>query len=459
MKQLISLFVLLFIAEGYTQSNTFRIDFDFARFRNNDSSGYLEIYYSFLQAGLTRHNEDTAVVVKGFLDIGITGKTDKNFTFSKEYQFKNSYSKTDSAGITGSLMGVLGYVLPFGEYELKLGARDSENPELFASYDYTIRILPEPKALFTISDIQLAASIKKGEDENSIFYKNTYEVTPNPTLVYGESLPVLYYYTEFYGVNKNVNADILRIDLSIINSKDNFVYKKAKYVGRTNPSIVEAGAINIFKYPSGAYTLVVSLADTVSDNKALVQKRFYIYNPNVLDTASTVTGDLDFFSSEFSGMSDEEVENAYKYIRYITTKDEQNRWGGLTTMDAKKNFLYNFWKSRDNIPETSENEFKKEYFKRINYADGHFRAFQKKGWETERGRIYIMYGEPSEIERYPNQVDTKPYEIWTYHNIEGGVIFVFGDLTGYSDYTLLHSTHRGELRDENWLRRISSLNK
>lgn len=128
-------------------------------------------------------------------------------------------------------------------------------------------------------------------------------------------------------------------------------------------------------------------------------------------------------------------------------------------MDAKKNFLYNFWKSRDNIPETSENEFKKEYFKRINYADGHFRAFQKKGWETERGRIYIMYGEPSEIERYPNQVDTKPYEIWTYHNIEGGVIFVFGDLTGYSDYTLLHSTHRGELRDENWLRRISSLNK
>jgi hypothetical protein len=65
-----------------------------------------------------------------------------------------------------------------------------------------------------------------------------------------------------------------------------------------------------------------------------------------------------------------------------------------------------------------------------------------------------MYGEPDEIERFPSELDKKPYEIWHYNSIEGGVIFVFGDVTGFSNFELLHSTKRGELRDDNWMRKI-----
>jgi hypothetical protein len=65
-----------------------------------------------------------------------------------------------------------------------------------------------------------------------------------------------------------------------------------------------------------------------------------------------------------------------------------------------------------------------------------------------------MYGEPTEIERYPNQIESRPYEIWSYDSLEGGVVFIFADLTGFSDYQLVHSTKRGELRDDNWQRRI-----
>ena len=67
-----------------------------------------------------------------------------------------------------------------------------------------------------------------------------------------------------------------------------------------------------------------------------------------------------------------------------------------------------------------------------------------------------MYGEPSEVERYPNQTDTKPYEIWHYNDLEGGVLFIFADLTGFSDYTLINSTKRGEISDSDWQRKISS---
>jgi len=57
---------------------------------------------------------------------------------------------------------------------------------------------------------------------------------------------------------------------------------------------------------------------------------------------------------------------------------------------------------------------------------------------------------------YPNETNMKPYEIWYYNRIEGGVLFIFGDLTGYNDYELLSSTKRGEIRDDNWQRRITT---
>ena len=82
-------------------------------------------------------------------------------------------------------------------------------------------------------------------------------------------------------------------------------------------------------------------------------------------------------------------------------------------------------------------------------------ALDKEGWQTDRGRVYMIYGEPSEIERFPNETNTKPYEIWHYNEIEGGVVFIFGDITGFNDYQLLHSTKRGEIRDDYWMRRIA----
>jgi hypothetical protein len=77
--------------------------------------------------------------------------------------------------------------------------------------------------------------------------------------------------------------------------------------------------------------------------------------------------------------------------------------------------------------------------------------------ETDRGRCHIVYGRPSEIDRYPSQLDSKPYEIWRFDDIEGGVEFVFGDISGFGDYKLLHSTKRGELRDDAWKNRVQTL--
>ena len=154
-------------------------------------------------------------------------------------------------------------------------------------------------------------------------------------------------------------------------------------------------------------------------------------------------------------MSDEELDDFYNKSKYIASSQEKQKYESLTEVGAKREFLTQFWDARDDEINDGKNQTLVLYIKRIKESNERFGGLSKEGWKTDRGRVYIIYGEPSEISRYPNQIETKPYEIWRYDNIEGGVEFDFGDLTGFSDYMLLNSTKRGELRDDNWLNRLA----
>jgi GWxTD domain-containing protein len=119
-----------------------------------------------------------------------------------------------------------------------------------------------------------------------------------------------------------------------------------------------------------------------------------------------------------------------------------------------RRFLAVFWKIRDRDPSTALNEFKQTYFENIALADTRFSTSIKLGWRTDRGRVLLLYGRPDEIERNPSSIDTKPYETWFYYSLDGGVQFIFGDVSGFGEYELMHSTHRNEIHDPNWRARI-----
>ena len=118
--------------------------------------------------------------------------------------------------------------------------------------------------------------------------------------------------------------------------------------------------------------------------------------------------------------------------------------------------MYHFWKARDLTPEDSRNEFKFEYLRRVSIANDRYQTMNKKGWATDQGRVFCLYGEASDIERYPAEMEAIPYEIWRYDHIEGSVIFVFADLFGFSEMSLIHSTKHGELRDDDWHRKVNA---
>src|SRR6266480_4404385 len=142
----------------------------------------------------------------------------------------------------------------------------------------------------------------------------------------------------------------------------------------------------------------------------------------------------------------QEVSSSYKKwlnedVAYIITDEERAAFKQLSNDEERDNFIEAFWQRRDPTPDTVENEFKEEHYRRIAYANEHFAAGIP-GWKSDRGRIYIVYGPADEIESHPSggtyerpmeegggSTSTYPFEDWRYRYIEGigqEVIIEFG---------------------------------
>ncbi len=118
-------------------------------------------------------------------------------------------------------------------------------------------------------------------------------------------------------------------------------------------------------------------------------------------------------------------------VRWIITDEELSAFKKLSNNAERDTFIEGFWQRRDPTPDTAENEYKEEHYRRIAYANEHFAAGMP-GWRTDRGRIYIMFGPPTSIDSHPmggpyqrpaeeggGQTETFPFEVWRYRYLEG----------------------------------------
>ena len=118
----------------------------------------------------------------------------------------------------------------------------------------------------------------------------------------------------------------------------------------------------------------------------------------------------------------------YNKVRYIITQQEKKVFLELPHSERKE-FREEFWKKRDPTPETEENEFKTTYFNRIEKADELFIGEGRQGWATDRGRIYILFGPPTQrMTSFPSSLSNAYREIWYYGNFP--VVFIDRYCTG-----------------------------
>ncbi len=138
-------------------------------------------------------------------------------------------------------------------------------------------------------------------------------------------------------------------------------------------------------------------------------------------------------------------------VVYIITPEERGAFLHLSTNEEREQFIEQFWQRRNPDPDSPENTFKEEHYRRIAYANEHF-ASGIPGWKTDRGRIYIMWGKPDEIDSHPSggtydrpaeegggETSTFPFEDWRYRYLEGigeNVELEFVDPTMTGEYHL-----------------------
>jgi TonB family protein len=123
-------------------------------------------------------------------------------------------------------------------------------------------------------------------------------------------------------------------------------------------------------------------------------------------------------------------------VSYIITAPEKAAFNNLPTDTERDRFVEQFWEQRNPTPGSSSNPFKEEYYRRLAYANEHF-AGDIPGWKTDRGRIYITYGPPDEIESHP--AGTPPFDHWRYYHLDGlgqNVDFAFVDRKGDGNYSI-----------------------
>ncbi|MBC8186512.1 GWxTD domain-containing protein [candidate division KSB1 bacterium] len=444
---LIALVTLCFtwlFAQDLTPPGSLNLNLDYARFRYDEQLCYLEIYYSFYPFQLTYNLLDGKYTGGVKLFTRLTNNKTKKLAIDEQTSLPIVINDTTEASFRYPFISQAGYALPLGEYTLQVMAADSINPSRQDSISLPVSLQGYPDKL-VCSDLELCSNVKSSSKKDDPFSKNSLEVIPNATLIFGVTAhPVIFHYLELYHLNPDETYTVKTLIKDFQGKIIRESSKSRKYGVRNT---TEVGMTNVTSIVSGKYNYCIELSDKKSHVLTQTKKAFYIYNPH-LQAKPVTTPSIQ--ESEFAGLSGDALSNEFRQAKYMATEEEIKIFKQIDSETGKREFLVKFW------TEVEKGRFDYSPIKRAQYlhlievANENYREMGKEGWRTDRGRVYILYGKPDDIERFPSLGESKPYEIWRYHRIESGVEFVFIDRLGYGYYELVHSTKRGELWNDDW---------
>lgn len=450
---------ILSLTTGIFAQKELNFEFDYARFNYDSTSVYIEFYYELNPKNMHFIPTSTGQLSEAVVHLEMKNAATNEFVINKDWKIQNTVTLAEMDSVSKNVSDVMGFVIPTGKYSLLVTIKDTKDPSINKTINESIVLEPFKTSKYSISDLEIARNIKiEGADKKSLFYKNSIEIIPNPSMIYTRQSPVLFFYAELYNLKSADSNSDFSLVRNLFNSSGVSVHKNSKSLKQTDQALVEYGVINLSKLPTDSYSLELNLVEPVSNKSYTSTKRFYLYNPNVVDTNRTSNINAKVIGSEYGILSLEECNKMFSYAKYIASQKEIEQYSKLDSLNAKREFLFNFWKVRDDNPATAKNEIKEEYMNRVAIANKNYTRMNKEGYLTDRGRVVLLFGEPDQKDFYNSDSEVKPYEVWFYNQIEGGVTFIFGDITGFGNYELLHSTKRGELQDDNWVRRLRSFN-
>lgn len=301
------------LAAQPVQSSPFVLNVDYARFKNDQNSSYFEIYYGFYPRLITlqQKNSPQASFAGGVTLLMVLRNAKTGEVLQREHSLLPVVVADTSGNASRStIITQAGYMLPFGDYRLQVIAIDSLAPSRRDSIELPISL----KHLGTtpvLSDIELCSEIKSSEDKGGAFYKNSLEVVPNATLVFGVTgYPVVFHYTELYNLDP---ARQYSLKMQIIDGSKKVVREASKSRKYGVKNAVDVGTMNVTSIGSGKYRLALSLLDEGGNELSRSDKTFYIFNPHIQTAAVTAAA---LKATELSGMSEEEIAVEFRKAQF-----------------------------------------------------------------------------------------------------------------------------------------------
>jgi GWxTD domain-containing protein len=444
--------VLLFLSIGSATGQTwgpkdpFRLSVDVARCRGGeDTLSSVEMYYTFSRHSLT-YTLDSAGY-SGGADITVFIRKADSLVYADRWIVPYTVRDTATVAAGMSLVGTYKLHLAAGDYLFKVLGRDKNDTRRIDSVMLRVPVHLYPVGKPTLSDLQFASTIRPGV-KGGLFYKNTLDVIPNVGGFYTEGQSC-FYYAEAYNLMMGDDTSKYTIRMNVFDAVGKELTSRERPRRRQSESAVLVDNFPVASLRTGTYALMLSLVDTAKKVFASSARKFFVLNKNLGVDSSMLTSTAGLPLPEYASMDESELDREFQWARWEMTSAEKDQYALLKGIDPKRRSMTDFWRRRGP-------GFREEYLSRVAYANSNFRMMNRDGYRADRGRVYIVYGIPDELERHPNETDTRPYEIWFYHNIQGGVEFDFVQKSVGGDYELVNSTHRNELHDPNWMATASA---
>jgi GWxTD domain-containing protein len=251
------------------------------------------------------------------------------------------------------------------------------------------------------------------------------------------------YYLEWYG--RGVAAETAAVSVRVLKTDGApLVSTPAQRMPFEAGGGVTRGMVDLAGLPPGDYgfEVVVQGRDTTVARRAPFRMGGF---------ESVALSEPPAAADAFEAMTELQLDTVYAPLIYLMTSDETGIFPSLT-VQGKRSFLRQFWAKRDPTPGTPRNEEQEHFYARIAEANRRYReggAAEIPGWRTDRGRIFIKHGPPSEILKRPQAGSTLPYEAWKYSR-DRALKYVFMDLTQFGNYALIWTDDRREPSRPNW---------
>jgi GWxTD domain-containing protein len=455
MKKFITLFII-FLAPFYiltAQVKNLQAYLNYSTFNIPGQGPYIETYLSVAGQSVVYLQNDEGQ---------FQGSIEVTFIFRQQEEIKD-YDKyqlfsplvADTSRIDFSFLDQQRYFIPQGEYEMEIIIADlNAGKKPFSAIQPVSVKFDDDELCF--SGIQLVKSFKTSQEQN-ITTKGGYDLIPLIYNYFPESVSKLTYYTEIYNSDKTPGPGEKFLVTSMIKTFENdkplkeFVSYK-KYDAR--PVVPVLSEYDITKLPSGNYLLAVEVRNKLNELIAENELFFQRSNPNIqFDLSELTSYDANStFASRIS--SSDTLLEFLKCLDPIATEFEKTYiYKQASSSDLKTNqqFFYGFWLSRSQLnPEKAW----REYYEQVRIVNGAYKTQISKGYETDRGRVYLKYGPPNIISESYNEPSSYPYEIWHYYELGGNqrnkkFVFYTTDLLTNS-FSLLHSDAIGEVSNYKW---------